>query len=37
VLGLKSRSAVRDIQVKLGQPADSWPTPELLQRLRGGA
>jgi lytic murein transglycosylase len=36
VLGLKSRSAVREIQIKLGQPADSWPTPELLQRLRGG-
>src|SRR5882672_9843136 len=37
VLGLKSRSAVREIQIKLGLPADSWPTPELLQRLRGGA
>jgi lytic murein transglycosylase len=37
VLGLKSRSAVRDIQIKVGMPADSWPTPELLQRLRGGA
>jgi lytic murein transglycosylase len=37
VLGLKSRSAVREIQIKLGMPADSWPTPELLQRLRGGA
>ncbi len=36
VLGLKSRSAVREIQIKLGMPADSWPTPELLQRLRGG-
>src|SRR6266567_758658 len=35
VLGLKSRSAVREIQIKLGMPADSWPTPELLQRLRG--
>jgi lytic murein transglycosylase len=34
VLGLKSRSAVRDTQVKLGLPADSWPTAELLQRLR---
>jgi len=37
VLGLKSRTAVRDVQIKLGMPADSWPTPELLQRLRGGA
>jgi lytic murein transglycosylase len=36
VLGLKSRAAVRDTQIKLGMPADSWPTPELLQRLRGG-
>jgi lytic murein transglycosylase len=37
VLGLKSRSAVRDVQLKLKMPADSWPTPELLQRLRSGA
>jgi hypothetical protein len=37
VLGLKSRSAVREIQLKLKMPADSWPTPELLQRLRSGA
>jgi lytic murein transglycosylase len=36
VLGLKSRSAIRDIQVKLGLPADSWPTAELMQRLRSG-
>ncbi len=35
VLGLKSRAAVRDVQIKLRMPADSWPTPELLQRLRG--
>jgi lytic murein transglycosylase len=35
VLGLKSRQAVRDVQIKLKMPADSWPTPELLQRLRG--
>src|SRR5262249_57416696 len=39
VLGLKSRSAVREIQIKLGMPADSWPPPELRRRLRvrGGA
>ena len=36
VLGLKSRSAVRAAQIKFGMPADSWPTPELLQRLRAG-
>jgi lytic murein transglycosylase len=36
VLGLKSRVAVRDIQIKLGLPADSWPTAELMQRLRSG-
>jgi lytic murein transglycosylase len=35
ILGLKSRSAVREMQVKLGLPADSWPTAELLGRLRG--
>jgi lytic murein transglycosylase len=35
ILGLKSRSAVREMQIKLGLPADSWPTAELLGRLRG--
>ena len=34
VLGLKSRVAVRDMQIKFGQPADGWPTAELLARLR---
>jgi lytic murein transglycosylase len=34
VLGLKSRTAVREMQVKFGLPADSWPTAELLSRLR---
>lgn len=33
ILGAKSRDAVRDAQKKLGLPADSWPTPELLARL----
>ena len=37
VLGSKSRSAVRQMQIKLGLPADSWPTGELLSRLRGTA
>ena len=36
VLGLKSRIAVREVQIKFGLPADSWPTHELLQRLRAG-
>jgi lytic murein transglycosylase len=35
ILGLKSRSAVREMQIKFGLPADSWPTAELLSRLRG--
>jgi hypothetical protein len=35
ILGLKSRSAVREMQIKFGLPADSWPTAELLTRLRG--
>jgi lytic murein transglycosylase len=34
ILGLKSRSAVREMQIKFGLPADSWPTAELLGRLR---
>src|SRR5690606_10006523 len=34
ILGQKSRSAVKAMQVKLGLPADSWPTAELLARLR---
>jgi lytic murein transglycosylase len=36
VLGLKSRVAVRDIQIKFGMPPDGWPTPDLLARLRIG-
>jgi lytic murein transglycosylase len=36
VLGIKSRVAIRDMQVKFGQPADGWPTAELLTRLRAG-
>ena len=33
ILGAKSRDAVRDVQKKLGMPADGWPTPALLARL----
>jgi lytic murein transglycosylase len=34
VLGAKTRAAVRAEQSRLGMPADAWPTPELLSRLR---
>ena len=37
VLGLKSRVAVKDVQIKFGLPADGWPTADLLARLRTGA
>ena len=33
-LGAGTRSAVRQMQAKLGQPADSWPTVELLDAMR---
>lgn len=33
-LGAASRAAVKSVQIKLGLPADSWPTPDLLERLR---
>ncbi len=35
-LGLKSRQAVKAMQLKFGLPADSYPTEDLLARLRGG-
>lgn len=34
VIGEKTRQAVRDVQLKLGFPADSYPTPELLTALQ---
>jgi len=37
VLGQQSRSAVKAMQLKFGLPADSWPTAELLAKMRGGA
>ncbi|MGY3621231.1 lytic murein transglycosylase [Bradyrhizobium sp. USDA 10063] len=37
VLGQASRSAVKAMQIKYGLPADSWPTAELLARMRGRA
>jgi lytic murein transglycosylase len=33
-LGMATRQAVKAEQVKLGLPADSYPTPELLERLK---
>ncbi|MEX2127579.1 MAG: lytic murein transglycosylase [Xanthobacteraceae bacterium] len=36
ILGSQTRAAVRDMQKKLGLPADSYPSAELLERLRGG-
>lgn len=36
ILGQQSRIAVKTMQVKYGLPADSWPTEELLARMRGG-
>ncbi len=35
-LGLKSRQAVKAVQIKYGLPADSYPTLELLARMRAG-
>jgi lytic murein transglycosylase len=37
VLGQQSRTAIKAMQIKYGLPADSWPTAELLARMRGGA
>jgi hypothetical protein len=34
-MGQQSRSAVKAMQIKYGLPADSWPTSELLARMRG--
>lgn len=33
ILGAGTRAAVRDVQMKLGLPADAWPTPALLAQL----
>jgi hypothetical protein len=37
VLGQASRTGVKAMQLKYGLPADSWPTAELLARMRGGS
>jgi lytic murein transglycosylase len=36
-VGASTRAAVKAMQVKLGYPADSYPTPELLAALRSGS
>ena len=35
-LGNATRTAVKQAQIKAGLPADSWPTSELVAKLRGG-
>jgi lytic murein transglycosylase len=35
-LGTGTRAAIRAAQLKFGQPADSYPTTELLDRLKSG-
>jgi len=35
-MGSMTRAAVKEAQLKLGLPADSYPTPELVERLRAG-
>jgi lytic murein transglycosylase len=35
IMGQQSRSAVKAMQIKYRLPADSWPTAELLARMRG--
>lgn len=34
IIGAKTRAAVKTMQLKFGLPADSYPTPGLLRRLR---
>jgi peptidoglycan hydrolase-like protein with peptidoglycan-binding domain len=35
IMGQLSRTAVKTMQIKFGLPADTWPTAELLARMRG--
>jgi lytic murein transglycosylase len=35
-VGVATRAAIKQMQVKFGLPADSYPSPELLARLRAG-
>ena len=36
VIGAQTRAAVKDMQMKLGLPADSYPDAALLARLQSG-
>ena len=36
-VGSGTRAAVKKAQMKVGLPADSYPTAELIERLRGGS
>ncbi len=36
VIGLQTRTAVKAVQIKLGLPADSYPTADLIAKLKGG-
>jgi lytic murein transglycosylase len=36
VAGAQTRAAIKDMQIKLKLPADSYPSHELLARLKGG-
>ncbi|MGE0565065.1 MAG: lytic murein transglycosylase [Pseudolabrys sp.] len=36
-VGEKTRGAIKKMQIKLGLPADSWPTSELIRRMGGTA
>lgn len=36
IIGFNSRKALRDYQQSIGLPADGYPTPDILKRLRGG-
>lgn len=35
-VGISTRAAIKAMQMKFGLPADSYPSPELLARLRAG-
>jgi lytic murein transglycosylase len=37
IIGMATRQAVKDVQMKLGLPADSYPDRALLAKLRAGA
>jgi peptidoglycan hydrolase-like protein with peptidoglycan-binding domain len=35
-VGTATRAAIKKMQIKFGLPADSYPSPELLAKLRAG-